>query len=343
MTMIVFMLNLNTRFNALMSGGIALPGQGWKSAGVAKLWLAIILWLLPLSLLLLPEVSHAARNGKTWGLTPLLGINRPQLKLLNHGEFIAGLPGRGRLTTQSTGENIDFDFIINNRLPAIDRGTNGGLEFQLLVSKKSALLFGFSVWEGTARSRVATAIPFQGVLTPTIYQRTGRISYFEYYLGWRHDFYHRPRKFNLYTKFILRELFDIDYKEDFSFDFKNDGNTSFKRLVVIESQATGALMFELGVGFEYFLYDWISIGMDAGYSFSNRRFTLGDANKKDDFQADDNLQFKLPSILDSNGKLRYLKNAAPFDTDPSYNQKNYRDLKLSFTGWRSFLRFNFYF
>jgi len=337
------MLNLNTLSKAVNYRGIALPGRSRKSVGAAKWRLVVVSWLLLSSLLLLQTVSHAARNAKTWGFSPLLGINRPQLKLLNHGEFSAGLPGRGRLTLQNTGENADFDFIIDNTLPAIDWGSNAGIEFQLLVSKKNALLFGFSVWEGTARSRVATEIPFQGVLTPTTYERTGRISYFEYYLGWRHDFFQLPRKFNLYTKFALRELFDIDYKEDFSFNFQNGANNSFKRLVVIESQATGALMFELGLGFEYFLYDWISVGMDAGYSFSSRRFRLGDANKKDDFQPNDNLRFKLPSIRDSSGNLKYLKNVAPFDSDPSFETRNYRDLKLKFDGWRSLLRVNFYF
>ncbi len=273
----------------------------------------------------------------------MLGINSPGLELLNYGEFEAPLPGQGRLTLPGTGENIDFNFIIENDLEPIDWGTNAGVEFQLLLNDKNAFLFGFSVWEGGGKSTVITEIPFQGNLTRTAYERSGDISYFEYYLGLKRNFMIRPGKFNIYWKFLLREIFDIDYKEEFVFAFQGGPDESFKRVIVIESQATGVLMLELALGAEYFIYDWISLGMDAGYSYGLSSFRLGNASRKDDIQANDNIRFKLPSILGPDGTLKYLTEAAPFSDDPAYEEDFYRPMNLKFDGWRVLFRVNFYF
>ncbi len=293
--------------------------------------------------LLISGVTSAAVDGKRWSISPTLGISSPKLKLLNDGEFAAPLPGQGRLTLPGSGDNIDSNFIIDNTLEPIDWGTDTGVEFQLQVNDRNALLFGFSVWEGASTSSVVTEIPFQGVLTSTVYERSGKISYFEYYVGWKRDLFTRPRKYNIYSKFSLRELFDIDYKEEFVFAFEGGPSESFKRVIVTESQATGVLMLELAMGFEYFIADWVSLGVDAGYSFGFSKFRLGDASKKDDIQANDNIRFKLPAILGDDRKLKYLAEAAPFDDDPSYEQNFYRPLKLEFDGWRSLFRVNFYF
>ncbi len=303
----------------------------------SKMPVLIIAWLV------WAGAASAAVQGKRWSVSPIIGISSPRLKNLNDGEFAAPLPGQGRLTLPGSGDNINSNFIIDNTLEPIDWGTDAGVEFQLQVGAKDALLFGFSVWEGGSTSSVFTEIPFQGELTPTVYERSGKISYFEYYLGWKRDLFRRPRKYNVYSKLSLRELFDIDYKEEFVFAFQGGPSESFKRVIVTESQATGVLMLELAMGFEYFLADWVSLGVDAGYSFGFSKFKLGDASKKDDIQGNDNIRFKLPSILGANGKLQYLATPAPFDDDPSYEQNFYRPLKLDFNGWRSLFRVNFYF
>ncbi len=301
-----------------------------------------VLRMVILVVLLLPGMVQAAQK-KRWSVSPMLGVEGPRLRLLNDGEFRAPLPGRGRLTLEGTGDNINFDFIVDNRLDPVDWGSTVGLEFQLLLSQRNSLLFGFSVWEGSSTSSVNAEIPFQGVLTPTIYKRTGKVSYFEYYVGWKRNLLVRPRKYNIYSRLSLRELFDVDYKEKFVFSFQGGPSESFKRVIVTESQATGILLLELGLGAEYFISDWVSIGGDAGYSLGFSKFELGDASKRDDLQANDNIQFKLPAILDNKGKLQYLSNAAAFSDDPSYEANNYRPLKLEFDGWRAFLRVNFYF
>ncbi len=304
-----------------------------------RIGVTTLLWMT--GMLLAPGM--AAGDGITWGVSPYLGLHNPSLKQLTGGEFAAPMPGRGRLELQGTGDNIDFDFLIDNTLSAQDWSTNGGVEFQLVFNEKNTLLFGFSVWQSTARSSVITDIPFQGRLTPTSYQRSGDISYFEYSLGWKHKLFQRPRKYNIHSRLLLRELFDIDFKEEFVFAFQGQGGQSFKRVVIIESQATGVLLLELGLGMEYYLYDWLSLGLDAGYGFSLQTYRLGNASRKSDLQPNDNIRFKLPSIQDAGGNIQYLANPAPFDPDPSYEAENYRPLALDFSGWRGLFRINFYF
>ncbi len=311
---------------------------------VPALWCGLLLWMLMAVDGTTWAASEAAEPGaKRWSVSPLLGVAGPRLRLLNEGEFAASLPGRGRITLPVTGDNVDYDFIIDNPLKPIDWGSNAGIEFQLLLDRRHSLLFGFSVWEGGSTSTVSTEIPFQGGLTPTLYERSGKISYFEYYVGYRRNLFGKPRKYRVYGKVLLRELFDIDYEERFVFSFAGGPNETFKRNVVVESQATGVLMLEGALGSEYFFYDWLSVGMDLGYSYGFGRFRLGDASRRNDIQANDNIRFKLPAILGDDRKLKYLWRAAPFDDDPSYERDNYRPLKLKFDGWRLLVRVNFYF
>ncbi|HHH36905.1 MAG TPA: hypothetical protein ENK48_08800 [Gammaproteobacteria bacterium] len=290
----------------------------------------------------MPAWGDAAK-GKRWSVSPMLGVEGPRLHLLNDAEFDAPLPGQGRITLEATGDNLDFGFIVENRLDPINWGSTAGLEFQLLLDERYALLFGFGIWEGESTSSVRTEIPFQGVLTPTLYERTGKMSYFEYYLGVRRNFIARPGRYNVFGRLSLRELFDIDYREKFVFTFQGGPGESFKRLIVTDSQATGVTLLDIGLGAEYFLRDWISIGGDIAYGIGFTSFRLGNASKQDNIQPNDNIQFKLPAILDAQGKLKYLHDPAPFSDDPSYESVNYRPLRLEFDGWRALLRVNLYF
>jgi hypothetical protein len=274
---------------------------------------------------------------KRFGVAPLLGVYSPSLRLLNQGEFEAPLPGQGRIIFQSTGENINYQFMVNNTLEDIDYGTEAGVEFKLLLTQRDALLFGISSWEGVTTAVMQTELPFQGVLSPAGYERSGRFSYSQYFLGWEHALTERTGRFRLNGRVTLNEVFDIDYKEDLVFGFQGGPAETFKRLVVMESQATGVLMLQLGLGAEYFARDWVSFGFDAGYSFSPRSFQLGSARLKTDIQPDDNIDLKLPLQVDEKGILYYLADAKSFD------DVTYRRLDVSLDGWRALFRVNFYF
>lgn len=304
-------------------------------------------WRLPravaagsLVILILMQTAAAAAEenlAKRFSVAPLLGVYSPTLHQLNKGEFKAPLPVRGRIVFQSTGENTNYDLVVNNTLPDINYGTEAGIEFKLALTPRDALLFGASSWEGVATSVMQTELPFQGVLSPAVYERSGRFSYFQYFLGWERALFEPKGRLRMHGRLMLHEVFDIDYKEDLVFAFQGGPAETFKRLIVMESQATGVLMFQLGLGAEYQARDWLSFAFDAGYAFNPRRFHLGSARLKTDIQPDDNIDMKLPAQVDSSGTLYYLSTAN------SYDDVAYRKVDLSLNGWRALFRVNFYF
>ncbi|MFQ5485115.1 MAG: hypothetical protein ACE5DO_07255 [Desulfobacterales bacterium] len=296
--------------------------------------------------IILPLNCYASQDANNWVVSPFIGMYSPKLEKLNDGEFKAPLPGRGRLVQPDTDAIIDQDFIIDNSLSAANKGFDTGIEFRIRIGKRDSLIIGFSVWESESRSKVITGIPLQGVLSDTLYERTANISYFQHFIGWKRNIIRRPQKYNLYSRVAFHQLIDVDFKEKFVFTLQSGPAETFKRILVLRSQATGILMLQLGIGGEYFLSNWFSIGMEAGYRFGFRDFSLSNASSRTDFNPEDNITFKLPQILDSQGNIRFLSNPAPFNEDPTpptYEDLNYSPLKLSFDGWNTLLRFNFYF
>lgn len=280
-------------------------------------------------LLLCSNTSYA--QGWSWSVSPLLGVYSPRLADLNKKEFRAPLPGSGGIIIDQEA-SATFSFTIQNPLPAIRFATEAGFELQLELDKKNSLLFGISSWEGVSTAMIRTEIPFQGDLSQVIYQRSGRISATQYFLGWRRTLINSKKR-RLYGRFSLNELLDVDYKEDLVFSFLSGPAKGFKRVVVMESQATGILMLQLGLGGELFLRDWLSLGFDVGYMKGLDRSTLGNASLKDDFQSGDSLDLILPAQVGPDGRLWYL------DSDGI----TYRPIRLDFDGWRALLRLNFYF
>lgn len=292
--------------------------------------------MLACGLLLLGPAHSVTAEEARWSVSPLLGIYSPRLSALNKGEFQAPLPGRGRLIFDQAEAGQDFDFVVENALPEMKNGAEGGLEIGFRLDERNTLFFGASVWESGSTSSVRTEMPFQGVMTPVGYERSGRISYFQYFIGWQRALLSEAKKFRLHGRIALHEMFDIDYKEDLVFGF-DTGAETFKRIIVMESQATGLLAAQLGLSGEYFLVDWLSIGADLGYTMSLRRFELGNASLSTDIQAEDNLNFRTPAQLNAQQRLTYLAEAR------SYTDVTYRDMELGFDGWRMALRVNMYF
>lgn len=266
-----------------------------------------------------------------WSVSPLLGVYSPQLGDLNKGEFRAPLPGTGGIIIDAEA-SVDYSFTIQNPLPEIRFATEAGVELQLELDRKNILLFGIGSWEGTSTSVIQTEIPFQGELSRIIYERSGRVSTTQYFIGWRRNLFDQNKR-RLYARFTLNELMDVDYKEDMVFGFLSGPAEGFKRVIVMQSQATGILMLQLGVGGELFLRDWIALGFDVGYMKGVDRSTLSNATLKDDFQSGDSLDLILPAQVGADRALWYL------NSDGS----SYRQLRLDFDGWRALVRVNFYF
>lgn len=273
---------------------------------------------------------------KRWSISPTIGVHSPRLTALNHGEFKAPMTGRGQLIFEGADVGESFDFIFENPLQEMKFGTEAGIEFGLALNERNTFFFGASVWESGSTASVRTELPFQGTLTPAGYERSARMSYFQYFLGWQRTLLSEARKFRLHSRVSLHEVFDVDYKEDLVFGFQS-GEGSFKRLIVMESQATGHFMMQLGLGGEYFLTNWLSVGADLGYTASLKKFKLGNATLTTDIQVEDNLNFRTPARLDENQRLTYLAEVR------SYDDVTYRDMELGFDGWRFAFRANLYF
>ncbi|MDR2878032.1 MAG: hypothetical protein LBV36_08360 [Chromatiales bacterium] len=280
-------------------------------------------------------IGEAQADEQRWSVSPLLGVYSPRLTALNQGEFKAPMTGRGRLLFDGVDSGQDFDFVFDNSLPEMKYGAEAGLEIGLDLDDRNRLFFGGSVWQSGSTASVRTEIPFQGSLTPVGYERSGRLSYFQYFLGWQRTLFSN-KKFRLHSRLAMHEVFDITYKEDLVFGF-DTGPATFKRLIIMESQATGLLMMQLGLGGEYFLVKWLSVGADLGYTTSLRQFKLGNATLSTDIQAEDNLNFRTPAQLDDKQQLTYLAEAH------SYSDVTYREMKLGFDGWRMLFRVNMYF
>ena len=152
-----------------------------------------------------------AKEDFSWSATPMLGIHSPALTGLNGAEFDATLTGTGSIIIDASS-SVDVPFKIINPLEDIRYGTESGLEFELGFWPHDALLFGLGSWEGITTSQVITEMPFQGIMSQAAFERSADISYTQYYLGWKHYLVDRPRRYKVYSRLTLHELFDVDFR-----------------------------------------------------------------------------------------------------------------------------------
>lgn len=312
-----------------------------------------------------------AKEGK-WSLTPIFGIHKPQLKELNEGEFKSpflgvgvadrpDIPGSNPQQDDTPDNRTQFAFGGDIPLEPLGAAANMGLEFQWQEFEKHVFLFGVSSWEASSSNSILIEqLPLQGSLHKTILDRRAKMSYNEYYLGWRFNAVTRPKKYKLYSRFSLHELFDIDYREEFVFSLLDkpnleDSSQNFegvKRIFILKPQSTGVLMLQAGVGGEYFLRQNFSIGFEGGYAYQPRSFTFTSINIKEDLREEnDGWSYTgTPLTTDSQGRVHYIVEGA----QPSVNWSGgtseaprklpaTREMKLKFDGWKAAFRVSFYF
>lgn len=272
-----------------------------------------------------------------WSVSPILGIHAPDLGLINSKVLGTKLPITGELLFQDAAGPRQVRYSVDNSLFQIRSGTEAGLEFQMEVNKRNHFVIGLSAWEGGSTSMVRTTLPFQGKMIDTVYERRVNMSYLQYYLGWRRDLIVKHNKYKIYSRLTLNEVFDIDFRESFVFEFTDtlNSDTTFKRITKLETQATGHMMFQPTIGGELFMRDWLSLGFDVGYAFGLNKFQLGNALSSDDFQPQDtvNVQYPTGAASDGSQTLGYLS-----DDDTSYEK-----MELNMNGWRALFKVNIYY
>jgi len=291
--------------------------------------------------LAVPNVVYAKQEASEWSFSPTAGIHVPDLQQLNEGVFRAPFSGRADLLLIGDSPTQGA-FHFKNPLPSIDYGPLAGVEFQWKMSDDVWFLIGGGSWEGSSEASANGVLPLQGVLSRVTNNRRGKLSYNEFFMGWRHNVIRRPEKLNLYYRFSLHEIFDIDYREDWAFvyydrpPFAVNGTpiTSFGKNLIIQSQATGVLLLQLDFGAEVYLRKWLSVGFESGYAYGLRDFTLRNSTLSTDFLDTDNLSVDVPIRPN------------PQTQNVEYNSENgsgYNPLALSFNGWKALLRVNIYY
>lgn len=323
----------------------------------------LVMWLVSTSLWF--SVVEA-KEGARWSMSTVLGGHLPALRGLSDGLYGSDLIGKGNILIyegQDTGgglagddEEVDEnvtelrDFRFSNPLPEVGVGPVAGLEFQWHPNDRHSLILGIGSFESTSIGRVSGNLPMQQyfVSNEVNSERRAKISYTEYTLGWGYTLW-RNSKFRLYSRLAIHEVFDIDFRDDFVFLFVDSPIVDLigvRRVMVVEAQTASMFMGQLGIGGEWFLRDWLSLGFEGGYLLGERKFQLRNVTTKDDFLAGDNVRRDgMPYAELADGSLGYLRyDAVPDDVADQDTRLNaYEPMNLSFDGWRVVFRVNFYY
>ncbi len=291
-----------------------------------------------------------AESEPVWGFSPVLTYSKPKLKLFNEKELKADI----NLTANSldeVGNSIKTPFTFSNPLDDMAAGLSGGVEFQWRVHKNHSLVLGYSSWEGASSGSINAKFPLQEIVSNTIQYRKTKLSYNDFFVGWRYRLFQRNR-YNFYFQAGVHELYDIDFREDLNFEFVDIRSDTVvgalvstpQRNIIVQAQSTGNMMLQFGGGGEYFLTEQLSIGFEAGYSFGLEDATLKNQQRRWDFLAMDNIStaaLNLPTKKVDN-ETYYLSDYY-YDEDEEEYIAVYEKLKLDFDSWKVMLKFTVYY
>lgn len=327
---------------------------------VEKQAYCIILWLC----LLCTALSLSAQEEPRWSMSAVVGGHLPDLAPLNNGLYKSPMIGEATVLvyeggvggTDANGEVIDENitevqaFRFDNPVPDVGIASQAGIEFQWHANDRHSLILGMGSMEKASIGQVIGNLPMQQyfVSNEVISTRRDKISYTEYTLGWRYNLFRKPT-FKVYTRLTLHEVFDIDFREDFAFEFVRspiEDLLGVRRVMVVEAQTAALLMGQLGVGAEWFVRDWLSLGFEGGYLIGERDFLLKDVVIKDDFLSGDGVSRNgLPYLRLSDGSLGYLRHDATVEdvANQATLETNYRPMLLRFDGFRFLFRISLYF
>jgi len=303
-----------------------------------------------------------------WSMSMVLGGHLPDMAPLSNGLYRSPLLGEatvllreggvgaGGLDAGVSGEDVDENeteirgFRFDNPLPAVGIASLGAIEFQWHPGEKHSLILGMGSMEKVSINRTIGNFPMQQYFdsNEVLSERRAKISYTEYTLGWRYNFVRKPA-FRLYSRMTFHEVFDIDFRDDFTFVFLNspiEDIVGVRRVMVVEAQTAALLMGQVGLGAEWFIRDWLSLGFEGGYLLGEREFTLRDVTTRDDFLSGDSISRNgLPYTRMADGTLGYLAFDATSESvaDPASVDSNYRPMLLRFNGFRFLFRVSLYF
>ncbi len=303
-----------------------------------------------ISFVIVFSIPAYAENEPAWGFSPVLTYSKPKLKLFNEKELKAPIVLTANRLDE-VGNSIQTPFTFSNPLDDLEAGLSGGAEFQWRLHKNHSLVLGYSSWEGVSSGSINADFPLQEILSDTIQHRKTKLSYNDFYVGWRYRLFQR-NKYNFYFQAGVHELYDIDFREDLNFEFIDIRSDTVvgalvstpQRNIIVQAQSTGSMMLQFGGGGEYFLTEQFSIGFEAGYSFGLEDATLRNQQRRWDFLAMDNIStaaLNLPT-KNVNNETQYLSDFY-YDEDEEEYIAVYEKLTLDFDSWKVMLKFTVYY
>lgn len=243
-----------------------------------------------------------------WIFSPQAGIAIPKLNVIYNKAFLAPFAGqaelRDDLPEDAEGESAYsiVSFRIENNLPKPGLAPEAGLEFRRNFGTQNDFFIGVSAWEIGSSGTVLTTLTLQGAAdNDAIYERRGKFSYTQYYLGLRHYLRDRKQKHNFFINAGLHEYFDIDYKETHVLEFISGPPKGFKRVATYQTQSTGLLLGQLGLGYELLLGDRFSLSMEAAYAKGINRGVFRQVSERSDFNQGDRLVGPPRPIFEEDG------------------------------------------
>jgi hypothetical protein len=283
--------------------------------------------------LLCQAQAQAQQTERRWGIAPYLGFHQPALKHLNDGLFRAPYEGSAEFIDPETS-NRTGSFIYESPLPALNPGPIAGLEFRWRVNELNALVFGVGTWQASSVVGSVGNLPVQGALERVTAQRKADLSYNEYFLGWRRQLLTRPGRYRFYVAGTLHQLFDLDYREDFTTVFLSGDARTFRKSTVTLAQATGTTLLQGAFGGEWFIGDWLSLGLEGAFGLGLQKTELGAAEPLTDFLFTDNIIIEYPArAAEEDGRVEFKAEAGG----------EYQKLRLDFNGWKAVFKATIYF
>lgn len=296
------------------------------SAAIAAALLAMLSWLAG-------PAAHAQQDDEPkWGISPFVGLYQPSLKGLNKGLFKAPFEGTAQFVDPETA-NQEGTFVLEMPLPELQASPMAGLEIKWRFNERNQLLFGVGTWQSSASISGVTTLPIQGALENISAQRKANLSFTEFYLGWRHELIQVPGKYRIYLAGTLHQMYDLDYREDLTTVFLSGDARTFRKTSVTMAQATGAVLLQGTAGGEWFITDYMSLGVEAAWGFGLRKMDLTRAQLTTDFLFTDNIIIRYPGQPGADGLM-------DFKNRPG---GEYEDLKLDFSGWKTAIKATIYF
>jgi hypothetical protein len=107
---------------------------------------------------------------------------------------------------------------------------------------------------------------------------------------------------------------------------------TFRKTMVTEGHGTALPLLQSTVGGDWFVFDWLSLGLEAGYEYGLREITLRGTSSSDVLDTDDVIM-NAPVRVDTNGQVT-CQCTAGGAVSP---------LKLDFNGWKVLLKASLYY